>query len=202
MTQPDTLSAEAIRQIRSPDLTALDWWRRLQRAEPGGPPNPKADPAALARLRRCAAPAEALAEPATIRLCREIGCRSHNDRRVESIAVLAIVLAHVREDSGKQKRGLTLGACLGAVREGGDMPLLSELRLRRLMAARDAVEVLRGFREAVALLGDAAPVLDVAKLLLGWLDVERGERIRTRFLFDYHGASDAAPPEPDDPAAA
>jgi CRISPR system Cascade subunit CasB len=193
----DTTEPRAGKPTQSRALKAAIWWAALQRTHPDGTPNPTADPGALARLRRSATPGEALAERATIALCRELGCRA-DDNIVESVAVLAIVLAHVRED----RRGQKLGQCLGPNSENGDTPLLSELRLRRLLAARDGAELLRGFREVVALLGDRAPVLDLATLMLGWLDDERGERLRTRFLFDYHGASDAAPPDTDEPAAA
>jgi CRISPR system Cascade subunit CasB len=179
----------------SDEFLATIWWWRMQKAKPDGTSNPEANPGALARLRRCSSPVEALAEPMTIELCRRLNIQAHQHTRVEAVAVLAIVLAQVRTDAGQRVK---LGTLLGP--QGGDdgNAPLHELRLRRLLAARDGAELLRGFREAVALLGGTVPVIDTASLILGWLDPHRGDRTRTRFLFDYHGASDAAPPEADD----
>jgi len=174
---------------------AAEWWRGLQRTTGDGKPNPGADPGALARLRRCATPIEALTESATIQLCRRLGGKADHFRRVESIATLAILLSHVRDDL----KASTLGAMLGATREG-EMAVMSDLRLRQLMAARDAQELLRGLREALSLLGGQAPVEDLAGLVLNWFHPTHGERTRTRFLFAYHGAIDAAPPANGDDA--
>jgi hypothetical protein len=52
---------------------------------------------------------------------------------------------------------------------------------------------MRGFREAVLLRGGAVPIPDLARSILDWLDDDRGDRRRTRWLFDYHGAGIAAP---------
>jgi CRISPR type I-E-associated protein CasB/Cse2 len=191
---------------------AARWWRSMQRTKADGSPNSEANPGALARLRRCATPIEALTETETIRLCRLLGCSYPDHLQVESIAVLAVLLAHVRDDA----RPLTLGAMLGLPREHDKQrkegkkaplseddkqrkddekaPVMSDLRLRQLMAARDAKELLRSFREALSLLGGQAPVADLARTILGWFHPTSGERTRTRFLFDYHGALDAAPP--------
>jgi CRISPR type I-E-associated protein CasB/Cse2 len=81
---------------------------------------------------------------------------------------------------------------LGAPK-GEDQPLMSDLRMRRLCAARDGTEAMRGFREAVLLRGGAVPIPDLARSILDWLDDDRGDRRRTRWLFDYHGAGIAAP---------
>ena len=178
---------------------AADWWRGLQRTTPEGKSNPTADSGALARLRRCATPMEALAESATIRLCRLLGCKADDDRRIESVALLAIALAHVREDAPKPA---TLGGLLGANREGGDMPVMSDLRLRQMMAARDGQELVRAFREALTLLNGKAPVEDLAHVVLDWRHPTRADRTRTRFLFAYHGALEAAPPPGGDAPAA
>jgi CRISPR system Cascade subunit CasB len=164
---------------------AAGWWRDVNDDATG-------DRGALARLRRANFPLEAWAEPQTMRLYRMLGFRSgHRDDWVEPVAILAIVLAGVREDKGR-----SLGKALGE----GEPPAMHPLRLRRLTAARDAKETLRGFREAVALLKDAAPVADLARCVLGWLDPDPDmrDRARTRFLFAYHGAGFAAPSQFDD----
>lgn len=157
---------------------AETWWNAVTDESSG-------DRGVLARLRRCSFPAEAWGEAETTRLYRMLGYKPEDlARRAESVAILAIVLAGVRTDAPGR-----LGAVLGS----GDPPVLHPLRLRRLTAARDGAETLRGFREVVALLKGAAPVGDLAKNILGWLDLNTREATRTRFLFDYHGADFAAP---------
>lgn len=154
------------------------WWSRLTDERYG-------DRGALARLRRCYAPIEAWAEPETMQLYRALGFEArHRTWRAEAVGVLAIVLAGVGEN-----RPGALGQALGE----GERPVLHDLRLRRLTSARDGVELLRGFREAVSLLGGKAPVGDLATCILGWLDADARDRTRTRFLFDYYGAGYAAP---------
>jgi CRISPR system Cascade subunit CasB len=66
-------------------------------------------------------------------------------------------------------------------------------RFRKLMAARTNDEILTGFRRVVTILGGTANVRDLALRVLSWTDDEAGDRARTRFAFDYHGASDYAP---------
>ena len=135
---------------------------------------------------------EALTEPVVYRLYREMSAGTYDERRAEAVAVLAMVLAHVRDDFEGGKLGHLLAA--------GDPPKLGALRLKRLTSARDGDEVLRCFRESVALLRDTVPVVDLASIVLGWMDVDRRNQIRTRFLFDYHGAQFAPPDAPSDAA--
>lgn len=157
---------------------AWSWWSRLTDERYG-------NRGALARLRRAHAPIEAWSEPETMQLYRALGFEARQRTwRAESVAILAIVLGDVREN-----RPGSLGQALGE----GERPLLHDLRLRRLTSARDGAELLRGFREALSLLGGKAPVGDLATCILGWLDADARDRTRTRFLFDYYGASNAAP---------
>lgn len=160
---------------------AWSWWTRLTDERMG-------DRGALARLRRAHAPVEAWTEPETMRLYAALGFDArHRSTQGEAVAILAIVLAGVREN-----RAESLGKALG-----GDPPVLHPLRMRRLTAARDGAEVLRGFREAVSLLGGAASVGDLATCILGWLDPDARDATRTQFLFDHYGAGSFAPPSSD-----
>lgn len=178
--------------------TAANWWRSLQRRDKQGNRQSTSDPGTLARLRRAVAPLDAMQERHVQLLYRWLGFKPYQGehfswQNVERVATLAMVLAHIRADADGY-----LGQKLG----GGEQPVMSDLRVRRLCAARDAAETVRGFREAVGLLGGTAPVKDTAALVLDWLDDDRRDRIRARFLFDYHGASSAWPDagQPDDAA--
>ena len=170
--------------------SAARWWAALR--EPGGE---GADPGALARLRRETSPAAAWGEAVVADLYRKLGYSARErEFRMAPVALVAMVLAHVREDEG-----FLLGEALGPPKpdaSGQKKPaVMHPLRLRRLASARDESETLRGFREAVSLLKDKAPVADLAACILDWNDARRGERVRSRFLFAYHGAGSAAPAE-------
>ncbi len=174
-----------------------DWWRSLQRHQADGTANPTADPGALARLRRAASPLDAAKEPQTIELYRRLHCARFDARKLEATAVVAAVLAGIRADAPGPTAEL-----LGK----GEQPVMSPLRMRRLTSARNVEETLRGFREVVSLLGGTAPVADVALSILDWLDDDRADRRKTRWLYHYHSAGIADPtregePDATDPAA-
>ena len=172
------------------------WWQALQRTRQDGTSNPNADPGALARLRRAPTIVEAAQEPQTIALYRRLHGARLDVRKLEATAVVAAVLAGIRADATGSAAEL-----LGRPPRNGDQPVMSPLRMRRLTSARDAKETLRGFREAVALLGGAAPVADVASSILDWLDDDRADRRKTRWLYHYHSAGIADPTHEAEPDA-
>lgn len=180
--------SEKSKGVRPGELAA-SWWRSLNGFGEAAVP----DPGALARLRREISPAHAWGEPAVAALYRRLGFGlDDRDRRMEPVALLAMTLAHVREEIDGP-----FGKALGA-NEDGKPARMHPLRVRRLTAARDSAETLRGFREAVALLGAKAPLADLAECVLDWNDPKRGDAARSRFLFAYHGAAFAAPRAGDD----
>lgn len=157
--------------------TARAWWETLQpgKAEAGGS---RGDRAALARLRRASSWIEAAAEPQTIVLFNQLEKKSEHSPKIERVAVLASVLAHVREDD-KQNR--SVAGVIGAPPDKGDEALLKPLRLRRLLAAKDEEAILTAFRRLVAIMGGKANVADLAWNILTW----DSERTRMKFAFDY-----------------
>src|SRR5262245_38762838 len=169
---------------------ARAWWASLtpQPAQNGGIAS--GDRAALARLRRAASIIEAVAEPATADLYRRVGL-AKSEQGAQRTALVAAVLAHVRKDDPTP-----IANAIGSRRGDNDTAaLLTPLRFKRLVAAREADELLIAFRRVVSILGDQASVRDLARLLLGFTDPdERQANIsRTRFAFDYHGAGQYAP---------
>lgn len=169
------------------------WWQSLQRQRPDGTTNPIADPGVLARLRRAATPLAAAQEPQTIALYRQLHGTQFNEGKLEATAVVAAVLAGIRTDATGSAAEL-----LGS----GDQPVMSPLRMRRLTSARNSQETLRGFREAVALLEGTAPVADVASSIFDWLDDDRADRRKTRWLYSYHSAGIADPTRDEETDAA
>lgn len=114
--------------------------------------------------------------------------------------MLAAVLAHVRDDDPKKTR---IATAIGSPRAGeGSTALITPLRFKRLITARDPEDLLIVFRRAVAILGRRANVKDLARALLTFTDNRLGVVARTRFAFEYHGAGDAAPEMKDAETAA
>lgn len=171
------------------DQEAWRWWASLQDYRADGSPNPTRDRAALARLRRAAAPTEALDEPAVFDLYKRLGFgggTSELESRLPRVAVAATVLAHVRPSPGANGSRRRLAEMLGQ----GERPSMSPLRFKRLLTADDDQDILVQFRRAVALAG--ARNIDVGDLAVSLLEWDRDSR-RMRWAFDYHGAGSAAP---------
>jgi CRISPR system Cascade subunit CasB len=162
---------------------ALGWWSRLQPGE-----DRKGDTGALARLRRGGLQDAAL-EPATADLYRSIKRFLPPAELVgfETAALIAAVLAHVRDHDGRQSVARAAGAA------GETSARLSPLRFRKLLAARGATDCLIAFRRLVALLDKRANVGDLAVSLVEWNKEDAGDRRRTRWAFDYYDAGALAP---------
>jgi CRISPR system Cascade subunit CasB len=179
---------------------ARRWWQDLQDYK-DGKPNPRADRASRARLRR-ADQGAAVAEEAVMALYRRLGgeeARGFSEPRLKRALRLALVLVHVRQDESADEQGnrKSFARQLGrASFEDAESARLHPLRFQRLLAARGDEEVVQEFRRAVDLAGNKANVRDLAAMLLDW---ER-EETRIRFAFDYYAAGTAAPKADAEPA--
>lgn len=167
---------------------AWGWWKSLQ---PGDDNGLRGDRATLARLKRASSILEAMSEPAGAGLYRRLAF-TNAERDGPRVALIAAVLAHVRDDD----RSLPLARAIGAPRGGEDsQQRVTPLRFKRLVAAREPDDMLIAFRRVVAILGDKANVFDLARTLLAFTDPidNRADIARTHFAFAYHGAADYAP---------
>ena len=169
---------------------AWKWWKSLGPYERDDGSKAPGDRATLAKLRRCNGVLEPWNERATRELFKKLGLTARNTDRLGRVAALASVLAHVREDTAKTKIAAAIGAPGGGE---ANEALLKPNRFKALVAARGDDEILTAFRRVVAILDRTANVKDLARLILSWNDDEAGDRARTRFAFDYHGAGFAAP---------
>ena len=169
---------------------ALKWWKSLGPYERDDGSKAPGDRATLAKLRRCSGVLEPWNERATSELFRKLGLTARNTDRLGRVAALASVLACVRDDNGKAKIAVAIGA---PAQGDANEALLKPNRFKALVAARSDDEILTAFRRVVAILDRTANVKDLARLILAWNDDEAGDRARTRFAFDYHGAGFAAP---------
>ncbi len=166
---------------------AWSWWDQLQPRDRGGRLVP-GDRATLARLRRSSTVVEAAIEPATAVLYQRLAFE-RPERDLPRAAMLAAVLAHVREEAKEP-----FARAIGTPRAGeGSTALVSPLRLRRLLTARDPDDLMTLFRRVVAIAGNTANVRDLARQLIAWTDARFGDISRTQFAFAYHDAAQFAP---------
>jgi CRISPR type I-E-associated protein CasB/Cse2 len=149
------------------------WWHDLQN-----------DPGARGSLRRCRTPIEAQALPVTIDLMIRMGWRPPEDDPYdwfgERIAAAAMVLAHVREDTG-QPVAQSLGNS-----SGRDQPLLSSSRWERLCRAEGHENIATEFTRIVQMLSGTANVVDLYFAIISW-DHSTNHRVKQRWIYAYHG---------------
>ena len=158
---------------------AAQWWRRLQPTREGTP-NPTADRAALARLRR-ADLLDAMQDPATFALLCDLDAGDPDN--LPAVALCAAILAGVR-DERPEHPARTLGPpSLDAVEQA----VMKPLRFRRLILAETEQDRLIALRRAVAMAEGKMNVRELAAACLDWSDNRR-----RRWIFEYYGASRAA----------
>ncbi len=156
---------------------AFEWWRGVRE-----------DRAAMAALRRCRRPVDALLVPPTLSLIRRLP--RHNADRV---AALAAVLGHVRDNDdrsiaravGRPAFDKTADAHPS---EGPLRRILSEGRLRRILQVEDTEELQRAMTRLMRFVGHKASVRDLARSMVFW-----GDRTKRRWVFDYYAVSIANP---------
>lgn len=135
------------------------------------------DKGARAQLRRCKTPEEVVMVPAFHRLCRHLRPLMKHEREgwEMRIAAIAGLLAHVRKlDSRK-----TLAEQMAEKRPGGDSPIVSELRFRRLLQ-RDRQDLFTALIRVLGLLDKRANPFDLARAVYYW-----GDKERKRWAFAY-----------------
>lgn len=169
---------------------ARQWWKALQ---PDPDKGNSGNRAALAKLRRVHSWVEAAAISETMTLFRALN--KSRDSDLPRVAVLAAVLAHVRDEPAPDKntgRRPSIARAIGKS-DSESTAVLSELRLARLLGAKGDDDILIAFRRLVALMGKTANVADLAAHILEWDAGERGDRRRVNFAFNYWNAGYAAP---------
>lgn len=173
------------------------WWERLPPGRNGVEGHRLFDRGSAARLRRASRVSDILDEQIVFELHRSLDFKSRKaELTLIPVAVVASVLARVAGDQPWRSLAAVVGRPPGASESGGPKALLSDLRLRRLLSARDADDLLTQMRRTVELADDAA--LDVgglAVIILDWLHPDRGDTARSRFAYDYYAAEFPPPPD-------
>ncbi len=120
--------------------------------------------------------------PAGVDLVRRLGGVKGN---VDRAALLAIVLAHIRNDDPHK----TIARAVGRdAFEKPDSALYKEARFRRLLLCRTPDELLAHMTRLAKFLNGTANVADLAESIIYW-----GDRVRRRWAFDYYAAASAIP---------
>ncbi len=160
---------------------AARWWQRLQPSHPDGKPNPTADRAALARLRRVNL-LGAMQDPATLLLFRDLGRKRPDD--LPEVALCAAVLAGVRENRPEHP-ARTFGPLS---MDQTEQAVMKPVRFRRLIETDAPEERLVGLRRAVQLADRKLNLRELAAACLDWSAARR-----RRWIFEYYAAGRAAP---------
>ncbi|SOD99426.1 type I-E CRISPR-associated protein Cse2/CasB [Caenispirillum bisanense] len=103
-------------------------------------------------------------------------------RVATSLAVAVALAAHVRQ----HRSGGRLPQRLRGGRD--DRPLLSDIRLRRLLAEEDPAEILRLLRRALAMLDGPLDVAEMAQWALRLTSPVTHDRAAREFAYAYYGA--------------
>jgi CRISPR system Cascade subunit CasB len=130
------------------------------------------NPRERALLRRCHTPQDVAFTRGYARLRADL--LAHGNVNNEALALVAGVLAHVRENTGDAIRSpAPIAVQMAAGKMGSETPTVSDLRFRRLIAARGPDDLYPAMIRAVRLLGLAAHVPSLAKGLYWWNDLTR-----------------------------
>lgn len=151
-----------------------NWWRALVPDDEGAKASKGSQRAALARLRRAQKAIDVMMEPEALRLIQRLRPQHRPDRVTTVAGVLAFVTAH--DDASHLIRAVGRSTF-----DDDKSAPLSENRFRRLMQ-HDANDLLDPMRRLVRLNKGKADVHDLAESILYW-----GDRVRERWILEYHG---------------
>ena len=137
---------------------ALAWWRATISDQ-----EKARDRGARAQLKRCSDPTEVFFCPAFHKLLYSLHAEGWHNR--DTAAVIAGVLAHVKENNG----GARFAAQMAAGKDGNEKTaVVSELRFRRLLKCKTRADLYLPVIRVVRLMGGQADVADLAKSIWNW----------------------------------
>ncbi|WP_101069140.1 type I-E CRISPR-associated protein Cse2/CasB [Roseovarius salinarum] len=135
-----------------------------------------------AKLRRADGPVAALGVRAVHDLNGRLAAAGHDMRRGERpdrLALIATALAHLKDGNGPH-----VAQAFGA----GDPAALSGIRFNALVRAATPRELWKPLVRGLAVIEGRANAAQLATDILYW-----GDRVRTRWCFEYYGEGFAAP---------
>lgn len=146
-----------------------------------------------ARLRRAESPDDVLLTEAFRNFLQAMPEEWASPRQMPASALVAAIVAHVNSDEKRQYEALSFAAQLATPKDGGDKPLLSELRFRQLQKSHDPTEFFRRLLRAVRILDRNVNIPSLANDALHWMQeyhkgVDRNPQDRLAFCWanDYY----------------
>ncbi|MEN8264533.1 MAG: type I-E CRISPR-associated protein Cse2/CasB [Nitrospirota bacterium] len=118
-----------------------------------------------ARLRRAETPDDVLLSEPFFHFLQRMPDDWATRYRLESSALVAATLAHVKIPQDDK----SFATQLGTRKEGTDKPKMSELRFEQLQKSRNPEEFFRRLRRAVHLLNGTVNVLSLSDSILHWM---------------------------------
>lgn len=169
------------RESSNHSFTVLrSWWQGLE-----------LDKGDRANLRRAASLTAVMLNPAFHRLLRELRQAGYGvpDSRYPKLAAIAGLAARV--DPQKEDPSESLATRMGTPKSTGGKAVVSELRMRRLLACDDLEELYTLLRRALALLDNHASLADLATTIWHWvpMDEKRTNDPRRQLAYDYYAAA-------------
>ena len=114
-----------------------------------------------AQLRRCEKPQDVLIQSGFHRLCKKLPNWERED--LLALAMLAGLASHIKESiSG------SLATQLGKAKEGGDKPVMSEMRFQQLLSSDNAEALYDRLRRAIQLLRGKIDIVSLADGVFHW----------------------------------
>ncbi|MGH1419822.1 MAG: type I-E CRISPR-associated protein Cse2/CasB [Hyphomicrobiaceae bacterium] len=196
-TSPKSTSSERDKLIGD---ECWKWWVKIQRTKADGTNNRESDAAGLAKLRRSDNIVKAASEPQTQKLYLNLhkakfgeGLRPELDiTKLATTAIVAHILAYIRPNTDLLK-GAGIYDSTATLLGAGEPKKMSPIRCQNLVNATNPEDVMREFRAAVAILGNTAPIGDIAVSIFDWLDTEHADARKIRWLYAYHNQPNSEP---------
>lgn len=178
------MTSPSVPRLSAPVLATLQgWWRNLSDDTASG--LWKAD---RARLKRCANLTDVTLSPAYHRIHVALS-RAHlphtwNDRENDRLAAIVGLAARLKPGS---EDAASLPQAMGRWVKGSDKPVVSELRLRRVLENDDIEALFTSLTRIVPMVQGAVDVQSLAVDVFHWGDV-----VRKRWAYQYYGAAEDA----------
>lgn len=153
------------------------WWKSLED-----------DKGERATLRRAANLTEVMLSPAFHRLLNDLRRAGFgiSESRYPKLAAIAGLTARIKSEDSE-----SLATSMGTSKSSGGKAIVSELRMRRLLACNDIEELYTLLRRALALLDNRANLADLAATVWNWvpMDEKSPHDPRQQMAYDYYAAA-------------
>ncbi len=152
-----------------------EWWQELE--------DNKGERAALRRAGSLTEVVYCSIYHSLLRTLREEGYTVH-ETRLPKLAAIAGLAARIDDTPGE------LGAQMGILKTG-DKPVISELRMRRVLACDDLEELYTLLRRALSIIGGNASLSGIAATIWDWepLAEKKPYDSRRQMAYDYYKAA-------------